>query len=534
MDATCIDYKSTGFFSRTVIDYLEDVPELRSFYSYRPDLKGFHQLLEQEQVTADRQLLATVLTEQYERTGGTNEVPYWPMVKANIELLRNHNAFTITTGHQLNVFTGPLYFLYKIVSAIKLCGQLKDAFPDKDFVPVYWMASEDHDFAEINYTNIGHKKIQWNEQVSGATGRLNIRTFRECLNQYKGILGLEGHATELAQIVETAYGQHDNLADAMRYLVNALFGRYGLVIIDADDARLKKHFSRIITEDVTGQHSFKHITESNALLQKLGVHTQVNPREINFFYLTDELRERIVQEGDDFIVLNTDIRFTRAQLEQEIADHPERFSPNVVMRPLYQEYILPNLAYIGGGAELVYWLQLKANFDHYNVTFPILILRNSALLIRQESAAKAQKMGLSTAQLFENVDTLKNQWVHKHSQHDLTLKEEWRELQCVFEKLKLRAHKIDPTLGPSAEAVQARLKHAIDNLETKLTKAEKRNHATHLRQLEAVKAEIFPNNSLQERSENFGLFYVKWGQVFIDELIRNLHPLDFKFTVLWE
>lgn len=533
MDATCIDYNETGFFSKTVTDYLEDVPELKSFYSYRPNLKGFHELLENKQVHADRALLAEVLNEQYSKPGAP-EMPFVQFVKDNIELLKADNTFTITTGHQLNVFTGPLYFLYKIVTAIKLSRQLKDAFPDKNFIPVYWMASEDHDFAEINYTNIGGKKIQWNEEVSGATGRLNIKTFRECLIQYKGILGLDGHATELAQIVETAYGQHQTLADAMRYLVNALFGQYGLVIIDADDSRLKKHFAGIIKQDTIEQNSFKHISESNTALQALGVHTQVNPREINFFYLQDNLRERIVQEGNGFEVLNTEIRLSKEELEQEIDSHPERFSPNVVMRPVYQEYILPNLAYIGGGAEIVYWLQLKANFDHYGVTFPILILRNSGMVIRKETTAKINKMELKAVQLFKDADIIKNDWVKKHTQHNLSLKDEWRELQCIFEKMKLRAHKIDPTLSPSTSAVQARLKHAIDNLERKLVKAEKRNHETALRQIDAIKQEIFPKNSLQERSENFGLYYVKWGQVFIDELIRTFEPLEFKFTVLAE
>ncbi len=533
MDATCIDYQQTGYFSKTLTDYLDDVPELKSFYNYRPTLKGFAELLENKKVTANRSLLAQVITEQYNKPGNP-EMPHLSTVQANIDLLKDDNTFTVTTGHQLNIFTGPLYFLYKIVTAIKLCRQLEEGFPDKKFVPVYWMASEDHDFAEINYTNIGQKKIQWNEPVSGATGRLAIKTFRECLNQYKGILGLDNHAPELAQIVETAYGSHQTLADATRYLVNALFGRYGLVVIDADDSRLKQEFAGIIKRDIIEQNSYQHITASSELLQNLGVHTQVNPREINFFYLTDDLRERIVQEGENFEVLNSDIRFTKQELEKEIDEHPERFSPNVVMRPMYQEYILPNLAYIGGGAEVVYWLQLKANFDFYGIDYPVLILRNSGLIVRKETSAKVQKMGLSASQLFKDADSLKNEWVKKHTQHDLSLKEEWRELQCIFEKLKLRAHKIDPTLGPSASAVQARLKHAINNLETKLVKAEKRNFETHLRQIEAIKQEIFPKNSLQERSENFGLFYVKWGQVFIDELIRLFNPLDFKFTVLSE
>jgi bacillithiol biosynthesis cysteine-adding enzyme BshC len=512
------------------------VPELRSFYSHRPTLKGFAELFEHKKVSADRQLLVEVLTEQYFKNSqkGTPELEAAEIVRKKIELLGSPDTYTVTTGHQLNIFTGPLYFIYKIVTAIKLCRELKEAHPDKDFVPVYWMASEDHDFAEINYTNIGGKKVHWWYEASGATGRINPDTMRQALNQYKGVLGIDGHSHELGEMVETAYTAFDKLADATRYLVNALFGRYGLVIIDADDHRLKQSFAPIIERDIIEQNSFKNISDVNEKLQQLGVHIQVNPREINFFYLKDQLRERLVFEDEVYKVNNTNISFSEEELKQEIATAPERFSPNVVMRPLYQECILPNIAYIGGGAEVVYWLELKSNFDFYEVDFPILILRNSGLVIRKETAAKIKSMELAPADIFKSTDEIKNSWVKKHSSHDLTLAEEWREMERAFEKIKLRSHKIDPTLAPSAAAVQARLKHAMDNFQKKLIKAEKRNYQTRLEQIEHIKDDLFPKNSLQERQENFGLSYVKWGQLFIDELIRNFEPLEFKFTVLTE
>jgi bacillithiol biosynthesis cysteine-adding enzyme BshC len=539
MDAACIDYKNTGYFSQTVIDYLNDVPELRSFYSYRPTMQGFSELFNNKKVIADRALLVDVLQSQYFKKHESAqpsqlELDAADYIRQQIDLLGADNTYTVTTGHQLNIFTGPLYFIYKIVTAIKLCRQLKDSFPDKNFVPVYWMASEDHDFAEINYTNIGGKKVHWWYEASGATGRINPDTMRQALNQYKGVLGIDGHAAELGEIVETAYTKFDKLADATRYLVNALFGRYGLVIIDADDHRLKQQFAHIIERDILEQNSFKNISSVNTQLQNMGVHIQVNPREINFFYLKDNLRERLVFENERYSVINTDISFTKDELQHEIHTTPERFSPNVVMRPLYQECILPNIAYVGGGAEVVYWLELKSNFDFYGVDFPILILRNSGLVIKKETAAKINSMELSAADIFKSTDEIKNNWVKKHSNHDLTLKDEWREIQSAFEKIKLRAHKIDTTLEPSAAAVQARLKHALDNLERKLVKAEKKNYHTRLEQIEHIKEDIFPKNSLQERTENFGLSYVKWGQLFIDELIRNFEPLDFKFTVLTE
>ena len=534
MEASCISYKNTGYFSPTVIDYIDDAAELRPFYSYRPDFNGFAELLKTKKVVADRKVLVEVLLEQYTRISDFQgpEADKFPL--QGVRGILDSSTYTITTGHQLNIFAGPLYFIYKIVTAIKLSRQLKEKFPDKNFVPVYWMASEDHDFAEINYTNIGGKKVHWWYEASGATGRINPETIRQALNQYKGVLGMEHHASELAVIVETAYTKFDKLADATRYMVDALFGKYGLVIIDADDHRLKQQFAPIMAQDITEQNSFKNITATNEQLEKLGVHIQVNPREINFFYLADNLRERIVFEDNSYKVLNSDIAFTKDELLTQINQNPERFSPNVVMRPLYQECILPNIAYVGGGAEVVYWLELKSNFEHYGVDFPILILRNSGLIIPKKFASKISKMDLQGSDLFQTADAIKKAWVMKHSQYNLTLTEEWRELNAIFEKIKLRAYKIDDTLAPSAEAVQSRLKHHIDSLEKKLVKAEKANYHTRLEQIDHIKAELFPKDSLQERTENFGLFYVKWGQGFIDELVRHFEPLAFEFTVLTE
>lgn len=540
MDVACISYQDTGFFSSTVTDYIDDKPALKPFYGHRPDFNGFTELLKAKKVIANREVLASVLNEQYQiivkyaRIWDSNfSIP--EQVQQNINLLREDNTYTITTGHQLNIFAGPLYFIYKIVTAIKLAHQLKEKHPDKNFVPVYWMASEDHDFAEISYTYIGGKKVHWWLDASGATGRINPETMRQALNQYKGVLGIENFGAELADIVETAYTRFDKLADATRYMVNALFGRYGLVIVDADNTRLKKQFVPIVERDIFEQNSFKNITDTNKKLHDLGVHIQVNPREINFFYMKGgTLRERLIYEDGLYKVNDTEITFTEEQLREQINKHPERFSPNVVMRPLYQECILPNIAYVGGGAEVVYWLELKSNFDFYEVDFPILILRNSATVVRKDTAGKIKRMELSTADIFKSADSIKAQWVQQHSENQLSLQTEWQQLQSVFEQIKANASRIDVSLVPSTEAVQVRLKKALDNLEKKLIKAEKRNYETRLRQIDDIKSELFPNGSLQERTENFGMLYVRWGQNFIDELIRLFEPLDFEFAVLTE
>ncbi len=533
MNASYINYQETQDFSPTTLRYLEQDPQLSTLLSHWPTLEGFSELLRNKSVSVDRTLLADILKEQYPRCNHFDQNDQ--KVQENIELLNLENTFTITTGHQLNLFTGPLYFIFKIVTTINLTRELAIQFPEKNFVPIYWMASEDHDFAEINHTYIHGKKIVWEQNAHGATGQIDLSTIEQTVKIYTGtLLGISEHAKKLATLIIDAYTKHNNLADATRYLVHHLFRKQGLVILDANHPELKKEFGSIILRDMIEQNSFKAINQSNQKLNAIGIEAQVNPREINFFYLSDQLRERLIFKDHRYQVLNTTISFSEQELRTEIQNHPERFSPNVVMRPLYQECILPNIAYVGGGAEIAYWLQLKQNFDHYRVDFPILILRNSALIISKKLDAKLKKLNLGVSDIFSRLGSLQKEWILRHTTHQLSLNSEWQAFEAIFEKTKTRVSQIDSTLGPSTEAVKMRLHKTLQNLEKKLIKAEKRNHNDALLAIKNIKDELFPKGILQERSENFGSFYAKYGEHFIDSLIDSLKPLDFKFTILRE
>lgn len=530
MKATYIDYSETHSFSETLLDYISQDSKLESFISYWPKIENFGKLLEEKRHHINRDVLVKSLKQQYSHPEYHNQESKW--VNENIDLLSQSNTFTITTGHQLNIFTGPLYFIYKIVTAINLATELKAAYPDKNFVPVYWMATEDHDFAEINHTQLHGQKFSWDIEVKGATGRVNPGSVEATLKAYENVLGISENSKKLSEILDKAYLKHDTLADATRFLAHSLFSAYGLVVVDADDIDLKREFSSIIKEDILEQKSFIAINEASEKLEENGFSTQVNAREINFFYLKDNLRDRIVYENEKWEVLNTSISFSREELIKEIDAHPDRFSPNVVMRPLYQEVVLPNLAYVGGGAEVIYWLQLKKNFDQYGIAFPILIPRNSALITEESFGNKLCRLKIPVKGIFKDSEVLKKEWVIAHSEHTLNLTSELQEFNALFEKLKLRAYKIDPTLAASTEAINARLKRAMNNLEQKLIKAEKRNHSGALSQIDNLRQKYFPGNSLQERTENFGLLYTRYGDKLIADLVRQFKPLDFKFSVL--
>lgn len=529
MKATYIDYSETNSFSKTLIAYINNQPELQSFAGNRPTMEGFEQQINDKKPFEHRDLLVASLEAQYGDLLSSS-----PRVAENIRSLKEPNTYTVTTGHQLNIFTGPLYFIFKIITAIRLADDLKKQFPEANFVPLYWMATEDHDFEEINHTKVFGKKILWDTEKVAATGRMNTASIRDAVRQYKGILGLSANSEKLAEIIDKAYLEHSTLADATRYLVNALFQEFGLVILDADQAALKKVFLPIMEADIFSENSFHAITKTSTDLQALGFSTQVHAREINFFYLTDSFRERLVRLPDGrFEVLHQQLYFTEEELRQELAQHPERFSPNVIMRPMYEEVVLPNLAYIGGGAEIVYWLQLKANFEQYGVDFPILIPRNSAMLTDDQVAVRIFRLDLTFKSIFKNTESLKKEYVRRHTKHRLTLSDEWMELNAIFQKIKLRTHKIDPSLSLSADAVKARLKKAIKNLEKKLLKADKRNHEEALKHIDGIKERLFPGGGLQERTENVALFYVKYGDQLFKDLYMYFNPLDFKFTILY-
>ncbi|MEJ2881277.1 bacillithiol biosynthesis cysteine-adding enzyme BshC [Pedobacter sp. GR22-6] len=526
MQAKYITYQETNAFSSAVLDYIGGKEQLKAFYTYSPDYKGFAEAIKNRNFGGDRKALVETLKRQYASIESSG------LTRANIGLLEDEKTFTVTTGHQLNIFTGPLYFIYKIVTAINLAKELKATFPDYDFVPVYWMATEDHDFEEINNVKVEDKKITWEKNAAGATGRLDTKDIVDALIAYKGYLGISENGLKLAQLVEEAYTGHAKLSDATRALVDALFGRFGLVCVDADEPALKKQFGAIIYQDITEENSSANITASNSSLEALGYKPQVNPREINFFYMIDGLRERLVFEGGLYKVMHSEISFSAESLKAEIGEHPERFSPNVVMRPLYQEVILPNLAYIGGGAEVTYWLQLKSNFDQYQVPFPVLLLRNSAQVIDKRSAERMHILGINHKEIFADDDTLKNSWIKAHVNLQFALDNEERAVRAVFDQIKLNAYKIDKSLSQSADAAKTKALKLIGSLEKKMMRAEKRKHKTSLAQIENLKAKLFPNGGLQERSLNIAPMYILYGDEFIDTLIASFKPLDHQFTVL--
>jgi bacillithiol synthase len=514
-----INLGETGNFSPIFLDYISKSEPIRPFYNLFPEKENFKLQIDLKSGFSGekRVVLYNVLQKQY------NQLQISEAVSKSIDLIQENNTFTITTGHQLNIFTGPLYFIYKIATTINACKQLKTLYPEYNFIPVYWMASEDHDFDEISSFNLFGQKYKWETDQKGAVGRFNPSSLKELLDRIP----------EKPEVFEKAYLTQKTLADSVRYYVNWLFGEEGLLVLDPDNQELKSLFKSVIKDDLINNTAGLTTEETSRKLDKAGYKTQIHPREINFFYLESNLRERIVKEGKQYKVLNSTIEFSEKEILDQIESHPERFSPNVVLRPLYQEVILPNLAYIGGPAEIAYWLQLKGVFDYYNEVVPFLMPRNFALFINKTNAKKFRKLNISIEDLFQEIHELKSTFIRKNSNINIEFQPEFEVLEQIFESIKYKAKAVDASLEGWVAAEGAKVIKAIEAIEKRLKKAEEKNQETGLAQLENIKEKLFPGGSLQERVDNFLNYYINNPEI-IQYFIYNLDSFDFRFNVIIE
>ncbi len=531
MDIDCLPFKETGYFSKLIIDYIEEKEQISNFYNRFPSLDNFQaQIIEKEAnfPKQNRLILNEALLNQYKNTQVSD------LTRDNIELLKNDKTFTVVTGHQLNLFTGPLYFLYKIISTINLTTELKQKYPENNFVPVYWMATEDHDFDEINYFNFGGKKIQWNKKVSGAVGKIALDGLDEVFAIYESQIGGSKNAEALKELFKNAYLNHANLTDATRYLANALFGEYGLVIVDGDSPELKKQLVTYIKKDVFENTAFKKVSETIEIIKEASssYNVQVNPREINYFYLADGVRERIVEKDGKYVVNDTNIEFSEEELKKDIENNPENYSPNVIARPLYQEVILPNLCYIGGGGEIAYWLELKRAFKAMEVTFPMLLVRNSALVITEKQEEKLDKMNLSVKDLFLNQHSFINKKIREISNIEIDFSKQKQLLSEHFSDLYTIAKQTDGSFLGAVKAQEVKQLKGLENLEKRLLKAQRIKLKDHVVRMVDIQNELFPNKSLQERNQNFSELYLEYGSDLIPNLIQKLKPLVKDFLII--
>jgi bacillithiol synthase len=513
---------------------------LAPFYAYKPKIESFKQVIsDKSKDKIDRETLVSTLKKQYFGLNtvdeGNPENDGKGVVTKEIIKLLDEKTFTVTTAHQPSLMTGPLFFIYKIFSTINLSRQLKTHYPDYNFVPIFVIGGEDHDFDEVNSINIFNKKITWENDEHGAVGMMKTASLSSVLTELKIVLGESPNALSIFEIINKNYTQHAVYQDTTQSLLNDLFGKYGLVVLNMNDSELKKLFIPIMKREIAEQISKPLVEKAQLALNDLGFKSQAFTREINLFYLREKLRERIVYEEGVYKVLNTNYQWDSLEkLLQEVEQTPQYFSPNVVMRPLYQEIVLPNLAYIGGGGELAYWLERKEQFATFGVNFPMLIRRNSVMWIDKGSNEKLAKLNLAWQALTLDTEQVIKDFLAKNAIDPISMESEKEQIRTLFQTVLTKAKAVDATLEKSVLAEEAKAIQSIEIIESKLMKAEKQKNETTLNQIRLLAQKFFPNGGLQERTDNFLPYYLKHGEAFFEVLNEHLNPLEEGFVVIEE
>ena len=529
MDINCeyVSYESTGLFTPMTIDYVNRDKKLTPFYNYPVSVEGIKKAIElRKNIPIDRSILVNVLNQQYSGINLTIKQ------QQNIDSLLNENTFTITTAHQPVIFTGPLYFIYKIFHAIRLADDLNAQITDYKFVPIFYMGSEDADIDELGHIHLNGRKIVWNTKQTGAVGRMRVDDeLLQIIEAIAGEIGVEPFGYDLISLFKESYQKGSTIQQASLTLINLLFRDYGLLVVIPDNAILKTQFNSIVKKELSTQ--FSH-TIVEATISELSVHykQQAAGRDINLFYLFDNTRERIEKAGEKFIVKSLKKEWTLEEIQSEADQHPERFSSNVILRPLFQETILPNIVFIGGGGETAYWLELKKLFEVAGIPYPMLVLRNSFLFINKKQIESLQKLGFETEDLFKAKQNLMNELVNRESKQQLSLTREIENVMLNYNSIKNIASNIDESLSKHTSALENRAIEKLKGLEKKMLRAEKRKFEAQQRQIEKLLQQLFPNGGLQERVENFSILYARYGKEWMQKVYECSQGLQQEFAIV--
>lgn len=468
-----------------------------------------------------RAVLVAQLNAQYANDFTSEEV------KKSILSLKSESSFTVVTGHQICSAGGPLYLIYKIFSAIRITQELNASQSDFHFVPVYWMATEDHDIEEIRHFHWGSEKIELAAEFEGIAGELPTEDFFSWLNEKRA----EGKFNDigLSELFIQAYSKK-NFADATRYWVNELLGEYGVVCIDGNDSALKELASGLFEKEIQEKFVFSEVSKTNLEIENSGYNPNIQPRNFNLFWLKNEkahiTRKRLDWKDEVFQTSDVEEYFTSEELMQMRSE----LSPNVLLRPLYQETILPNIVYIGGPSELGYWLQLKNAFDAANLQMPLLAHRLSMVLIRKRDLEFVSKNNLNIAELVQE----KLHDAQKKMLGAMNVKSFENEISTTsinFEKLRSYISEVDASLMGWLSAEEKRQLDQWSNIEQKIKKAIKSKEEVKFNQLEKFFAFTLPNHIQQERV--FSLLYateiVGWKE--LKEVLETLDPFKHSSTI---
>jgi bacillithiol biosynthesis cysteine-adding enzyme BshC len=522
-------FADLGAFPALFVDYCTRFDAVADFYAgHWKDVSARREAAEAAaRRPADRDALADVLLDQNERWGLD------ATTRSHIEALRDPESIAIVTGQQVGLFTGPLYTIYKTITTLQLAEEWAEQ-TGRTVVPVFWVEGEDHDFAEIATAHVLHRNevvpLHYDPDAGdnpGAVGRLALTdAIDDVLDRLDEALPPSDFKPGVMERVRAAYPPGTRIEDAFTRLMRSLFEDEGLVFINPDDARLKALSRPLFRHELEDPETpAARIDAISQALRDRGYHAQVTARPTNLFWLGDDHR-RAIDLGDDgtFHLRGTDRTFSRTELLDRLDTEPERFSPNVVLRPLMQDHLLPTAAYVAGPGEVSYFAQYGDVYEWAGLDRPLIHPRASVSLVEGKVQKVLDKYDLSVADFSDTLETLFQDVVVDTMEVDVdaVFSEAMPQLHQTINALKPEVEAVDRTLGSSAEATRAAIVDEMEALKQKVVRAEKRQQDEVRAQLEKAHVNLRPNGHLQERTITVLYYLNKYSPGLLDELCHAL------------
>lgn len=455
---------------------------------------------------ADRAMLIRHIREQYDQSG-------WPCPRM-VDLLTDPSVRTVTTGHQLCLAGGPAFVVYKIRTAMALANTLTERW-GTPVVPVFWLASEDHDFEEIRAIWDGARHHIWSsEEAGGAVGRMAVEPAAETVSDWAQSAGLDPDAT--AELVDSCRG---TLSDAMRRWVHQIVGTDEFVVIDGDAPALKAAFAGHMAREITEGLLFREVSKVNAALEPMGHAPQVHVRETNLFHLSDRRRARVQRTPTGWMAGDQNWA-SDSDLVSALQARPEAFSPNALLRPLYQSFLLPDVAVVGGLAEVSYWLQLTTAYSAFGLAQPIPVPRDAVRTMAAADAELLDRLGLEPNELGGNLQEWEARWMEGQNPPDAGA---WRNaIDEHLDAVRAGFTALDASLAGSVEATRVQMMKALDKLDVRGRRATRREAQAELEELEALHRVLNPEGEPQERVANVRILGARWsGPSALEEALAS-------------
>ena len=541
-----IDYRDLtsgdSAFSRLFVDYISDYPKVRQFYNGNPREESDWKRVIKEVLgrNFDRSAISQILTRQ------NRDFHCGVRSLANIDFLRDDNCVAVVTGQQVGLFTGPLYTIYKAITAVKLSARLGEQFPENKFVPIFWLAGEDHDFEEVSSVSVYNvagelvryeykPKQERSEANYGPVGEIELdESIEQLFKAAAESLVPTEFKPKVIELYATAYQKGMTFNKAFVHLMNVLFEDSGLIFLNSNDAELKKLLQPTFQQELANTpRSCQLVIDQSAIIERQ-YHAQVKPRPINLFLFHEKGRYPIEPHPEGYFLKGTRQHFSRQQLDDLVTTKPELFSPNVVLRPICQDTLLPTVAYVAGPSELAYFGQYKTLYEEFGITMPIIYPRASVTIVEEKVEKVLERFSLEATDFFGDLEFLKQQVAEQIS--DLKAEEffssAWSSIQGSLDQLKPALQSIDPTLLPALNHTLDKLHTHLDSLKEKTIAAQKRQHEVALRQIDKAGANLFPSSDFQERQINVLYFLNKYGLEFLRWLFREIEVDKLKHQLL--